>query len=376
MKITVQRDQFAKKLQGVINISSASGHIPILREVLFEVEEDRMRIIGSNQEIEITVTVPCQVEGDIFNFICDPELIFTPSSSLKSEELFIEVSKDEVLVYSSRTKNQYSIPINYTLDSFPRMPVNETNPLFKLHGLTLSTVLRKQSSIVNKNDLRPGFTGVTCMKTKERVNLYSGTPNLMLKSKMNIEVVSEEELNFIIPKDIDRVIPIFEASPMTEVQVDSECKNMKITDGSSTIVARLVDAAVITFESIFSAIEKDIFISFIKADFLSAVSRLYKFSNEENILIFDMTQKEDIVVKANNSSFRRKAEEVISFEDKHEAINFVCGMTYQNLNTIIRNIESENLIFSQKSERDNIFFIDQSNPEVESTWGSGPIKTK
>ena len=61
MKIKVNRNELTQGLQKVTNIIS-DGIIPILSNVVFNAEGDKLKLVASDIERRITTTIPAEIE--------------------------------------------------------------------------------------------------------------------------------------------------------------------------------------------------------------------------------------------------------------------------------------------------------------------------
>ncbi|MFN5418039.1 MAG: hypothetical protein ACK5B9_13350 [Flavobacteriia bacterium] len=347
MKIQLNREVLAKKLNVVGNVIPMKSTIPILDHALVTVIGDRIIFTGSDTEITVSSSMTFElVEGEVSNFVCDTNIILKTIVTLKSDTIWIEVSEKQLNFGDSKSRKKYTIPIYYSAENFPRM-TNEFKEPISLNGDLVAQAIKITSPIVNKASLIPAFTGVFIGKVGDKLR-FSGVTN-QLFSVFEFPIDGEFE-HILVSKDSVKVIAEFEKSPDVAMSVSTDSTMLCIDNGDVTAYCRLIDAKFPNIDSIIDQVDRSEYIKVDKVEFTSCVTRATLFQNRDSKTIkFDYSSAENFNISAENVDFAKQSIESLDYAERLGEMKFVSGFNSDFVQTVMRSLDGENILMSQNT---------------------------
>ncbi len=373
MKITLEREVLEKKLQAAVAIIPAKPIIPALDHALIEVTDKRMLITTTDTSITLTVHLPCEVEGELTDFVCDIQTIMKSIATMKDESIVLDVNLAEsvVILTVPGKKRKYEIPVFYNASSFPRMNSAEWTKPIALNGIQLATMINRASAEIITTDMRPALTGINLLLKDNTLTIFGGTPFSFCRSILNLQTEDDRnipEIEAVIPKGVIKAIDNYSKSPTVEVSIDKDGRNLMLSDGVSKTCILLVDSKTVDVNPLYNAANIEVNTSFDKNQLLPALKRVALYSNKvSNTVRLDYSQ-EDVSIEGSDPDFRQKAIEWITPIHKSEEMNFSSSINHKFLLNIITVAPGEKIIISQLAENQPFVIMDDSEEGFKTMW--------
>lgn len=156
MKFSCSREELTRNLNIAQRATDPKSNVSVLRNVLFELAEDRLNLVGYDHRIGIrtsmpctsdesgSVTVPCALLLEVLGVVSDENVYFT----LEDTTLTLECGKSRY---------------NFTCidaDDFPPFPKTTTGKDFAIDAATFERGIRKTLFATNPDDPRAFMGGV------------------------------------------------------------------------------------------------------------------------------------------------------------------------------------------------------------------------
>lgn len=378
MKLIFEREQLNKRLESIIGLINTRTGVPILDEALVKVQEGKIKVTVSDNEISTEITIPCEVEGDIFDFVCDVMTVQKTAALLRNETFILEVDEKVVVMSTPKTRKRFEIPIRNKAADFPAMPDNGWENPMNIKGSLFSSMVKRASMFIKPTDLRPAFTSINLLSTKDMIRIQGTDAHGLCDSTY---LRSEEEAEFpelssiLFPKNIIKIVPNYEKSPSLSISIDKEGKYAKLSDDSTITQIRLTDGSgkYPDLDALFTAHNKEHFVKINRDQLLMAIRRMSIYSNKNtNSMIIDMNG-DNIVLSADDNDFNKKAEELIEVVEKSSLMNFVSGINHNYLLTVINNMTGENVYIVQPNYNVPFMFFDDSSEGYKTMWSIAAI---
>lgn len=158
MQFTVSRENLLKPLQQVCGVLSSRPTIPVLSNILVQVDADKLTITGTDLEVELSTQVPLHstTEQGVFTI---PAKKFLDICRTLPEDAEIRVSyeADRVLVTSGRSKfNLATLPAN----EYPNLTDWHSEVDFELEQSTLRRLIEATQFSMASQDARYFLNGM------------------------------------------------------------------------------------------------------------------------------------------------------------------------------------------------------------------------
>lgn len=323
-------------VNGAINNTAT---LPILQNVLFELDGNKLTLTGS--DLEVTLVVDIEVESELTTSFCtDGKKLVEFLKSLGNEEITLNIGN----ILEIETNNgKYELPIEKAHDypNAPQIQGETTN----ISGDILKEALTKTSGFTGTDDLRPTMTGVFINK-----NVFVSTDaHVLSKFTTNANINGE----FIVPK---KAVQIIRSVVGDEVSFIYDSANLHIKSGSVKLITRLIDGKYPNYDAVIPKDNPNSF-TFDRKELLSTLKRLSVFANKQTNQI-KFTFGSEIVVESQDVDYNNKGREV--FKGNYSGADMVIGFNSRYLSSILSNFTEDKLTM-QLSEPNRAAVIESNN---------------
>ncbi len=259
MKLVVTQENLAKALQVVGRVASGKTPLPILNNILFRTDGNRLLLAATNLEIAITQHVGSKIESE--GAITVPAKLMSEFiSNLPKGNVTLEVDGTKLHIKSGT----YQSTINGMLpDEFPALPEITAQQEITLAPPTLKRAIQQTVLVASVDDTRPMLTGVYCHT--HQGNLYFAATDGYRLAERSLGAF-EQELSAIIPaqtlQDVLRVM----TDDLNEVKMIFDDNQVRILLDDIEITSRLIDGTFPDYRQLIPA-QSDIEVTIDKDEF-------------------------------------------------------------------------------------------------------------
>ncbi len=314
MKIIIKRNILNDKLNIVAKAISSKNIIPVLSGIIFELNEEGLNLLASNDDITIKTFI------DIKNIekIEEKGSIIIPGRYLleiirKIEDEFIEIETDGLKIIISTKTGEYTLN-GMDANEFPNIKFELVDKPIILNQLILKNIINQTCFAASTQESRPILTGVNfkieksileCIATdsyrlsKKTINLNNNDNNL------NIVIPGKNllELLKILPEE-DGNIEIHILSNSVLIKTDEMLFQSRLLNGSYPDTSKLIPE---NFELTLTLKLTEIY---------NAIDRVSLLTSEKDKNLIKMEIMEDEIILSSTSQEIGKIEERIKLENK------------------------------------------------------------
>jgi DNA polymerase-3 subunit beta len=316
MKFSINRDAFLAPLQFVAGVVERRHTLPILSNLLLCLDFDGLRLVGSDQEVELVANiteVKIISEGQIT--VPARKLIDICRSLRVEAVLDCELVGTHLQVESGRYRSQLG---TLPAEDYPCIEIEETAVPIKMQSSVLRDLLAKTSFAMAQQDVRYFFNGMLLKVSSDGI-VAVATNGQRLATTLS-EVATVNKLSsfkdsfggYIVPRK--GVLELSKAlgNDDSEVRLFFSANHLRVVSDVGTVTTKLIDA---TFPEFEAAIPKsnDNVVSVDRLDFKEALTRTAILSNETYRNIRLVITRDNIQLKASNPS-QEEAEENITVD--------------------------------------------------------------
>lgn len=259
MKLVVTQENLAKALQVVGRVASGKTPLPILNNILFRTDKNRLLLAATNLEIAITQYVGSKIETE--GAITVPARLMSEFiSNLPKGNVTLEVDGTKLLIKSGT----YQSTINGMLpDEFPALPEITAQQEVALTPQVLKRAIQQTVLVASADDTRPMLTGVYC-HTHDGQLYFAATDGYRLAERLLGK--SEQDLSAIIPaqtlQDVLRVMN----DDLSEIKLIFDDNQVRFLLDDVEITSRLIDGTFPDYRQLIPA-KSDIEVTLDKDEF-------------------------------------------------------------------------------------------------------------
>jgi len=306
MKFSVTGDKLVDYLSKLNSVIPTRSPLPILDNILFELQGNELKLLASDLEIFIRTTV--EVDGKKDGKVAIPaKKLLEISRTLPSTKLDIDVND----------KNRITIKTNngkYTIGGEPSddFPVpEEKSDMHKLEfdGQTLRRCLSKVIHAVNTDELRRNMSGVL-LDVKKNELKFVATDGFRLGKiiKDDFDLQTDVEEKIIIPLKTSNLILRLNNSNNSVIEFDEN--DLKVSFGDIEIYSKLIDDTFPSYENVIPG-DNDKILKINKDELSNSLRRALIFADVITKRVrLEITNK-NMIIKADNPEIGSEGEETI-----------------------------------------------------------------
>jgi len=336
MKFNASSSELVKALSAVSGAVPNKATLPILETILFESEDDELRLTATDLEISIIEYMSASIDEDGAVAIPARRLIET-LRQLPDIPVSFEVD-DDFNVNFRTDKGSYKL-VGEDPDEFPEVPdLGEGHKLETQKDIILKAI-DKTLFAVSDDDLRPAMMGVLFDIGPDE-SKFVATDGHRLVKYIKSDLTADEELQFIVPE---------KALNLVQKALHDEDCDMMITDdhvqfksGNTIVISRLVNEQYPNYESVIPR-ENDKLMQIDKDQMLATVNRVAIFSSSTTRQIRLQIDKDKLTIRAEDIDMSSEAKETIACDYDNDKIEI--GFNAKYLSDVLGNVEDEKVNF-------------------------------
>ncbi len=344
MHFTVAKSLLHKAFQKVVGVIPSKTTIPILENVLLELQDNNLQITGTDLEICIStaITVNGQSDGSIT----------VPAKSLNEilrelPEIPIELQLDENNRLSIRTANGLYRLASQPKEEFPSIVLEETEGQFDIDANLLARMITRTIFAVSTDELRATLMGVYFQLMAEGFRCVATDGHRLVKIHNNLFRSPNYQKNVIVPTKALSLI-------LKNIEALDEPKTINISFGENHLIFKLDETFIYSkiIEGQYPKYENVIPIDndkklIVNKDLLAAaVRRVAIFSNSYTHQIKFSLGKNLLKISSEDIEFGGEGNEEL--EVKYDSEPMEIGYNGMYILDLIKNIDTEEAVFLLK----------------------------
>ncbi len=361
MQFSCNQDTFSKYLNVVSRIVNNRPGLPILNNVLFEVEKGKLVMTATDLEIGINtwIGVETKSEGSI---TVPAKQLAEFVNSIPSEKVDV-VLNNQVLELSTVNNNAQfnTIPA----DDYPKVPTSEgLKPILSIKKDDLLLAIHRVAFAAASDDVKPVLTGIKIELEGKNASFVSADGLRLSKQVIKLSSEVKEAINLLVPvkamQELAHVVDEFsggDSKDDVEIYVIEDRNQVLFRFNDVDIVSRLIDGQYPDYKQIIptvfktsSEIVRDEFANSLKVTNIIARSVL------GNKIILDVNGEENSITMSATLSDVGSNKSV--FGAKVDGDDIKMAFSAKFLGDMLSNISAETLVFeSSEPVKPGVFKI-------------------
>lgn len=318
MKFDTTKETLIKGLQEVQNAINPKTTLPILSNILMNVEKDSLSLTATDLDIGIISTIPVKAgsEGAI---TAPAKKLFDIIKELPDGDLSISVKKNN-LICIERTSCVFKI-MGLPKDEFPQLPDFKDRDSIIMQRPRLKKMFSMTSFAISHDETRYVLNGALFMikPTYIRIIATDGRRLAMVEEKNQSPKTHEKKV--IVPaKTVTELLKLL--GDEGEVKICFGNNQVLFDMGSTKVVSRLIEGEFPNYEQVIPKETKEK-VMIAKTRFLSATKRAALFTNPDSLAVKMELTKDKMVLSKNAPYIGEAHEEIeVDYKGKDLAIGF------------------------------------------------------
>ena len=347
MDFYITKEEVVKSLNQTLGVVEKRQTLPILSNVLFEVDESSLKLTATDLESEISTTstvsnyksggkttAPARKLSDLCRLMPDlAEIHFF----LDGDNLKIETESGKY--------NLSTLPS----EDFPVFETEDTQSQINISSQNLKNLITKTSFAMGNQDWRHYLNGLYMMIDDKVITTVATDAHRLAMATSSLNEASSESTSGIVPRKSINEIGKLVGDESENIVIQLGQTSIAANVSGTTFVSKLIEGKFPDYEQVIPSGESSLLVVDRK-NFSESLSRVSVLSSEKYKGVRIITKKDSLNISANNPE-KEQGEENLSCEYQGEEIDIAFNVNY--LQEILSTIDSEkieiNFFGSEKS---------------------------
>ena len=341
MNFIVSSSYLLKNLSSISGVITSNPVVPILENVLFDIENGNLLITAS--DLQTSVMVELQVESKENGSVAIPaKILIDTLKNLPEQPVTFSIDENNYNIEINSDNGRYKLAGENSAD-FPKVPEISDGYSFTVNANTLALAIGNTIFSTSTDELRPAMTGVFFRLSSNSCTFVSTDGHRLVKYIRTDISGDEVDHDMIIPrKSLNLLKTIIPSDDKNDINIEFNASNAFFSNDNIKLVCRLIDERYPDYENVIpsdnsNSIEVD------KSEILSSLKRISIYANKTTNQVRLKVSGSEILISAEDLDFSNEANERISCE--HDGDDIEIGFNAKFLIEILSNIHSDKVIF-------------------------------
>lgn len=329
MKLEIKQNILIEHLNYVIKGISSKNIIPILNCIKFELTNDGLYLLSTDNEIAIKTVIP---KSDIEkiekcgNILISGKFIYDIVRRLPNTLINIEEVIDNKIIISTDFSS-FTLNCN-NADEFPILELEDSKTPINLSKKVLSNIIKQTSFATSTQESRPVLTGINFKINKNILECIATDSYRLSKKVIELNQQIDDDINIIIPtKNLLELVKLYNDD---EDEIEMHIFNNKVIFKFNNIImmSKLING---NFPDTNKLIPTE-FETIIKVDinnYYNAIDRASLLTSEEEKNIINISIKKDnMLISSNIPEIGNVEEHLIINNEKNNDLNISFSSKY------------------------------------------------
>ena len=340
MNFIVSSSYLLKNLNSISGVITSNPVVPILENVLFEIEGGNLLITAS--DLQTSVMVELQVESKEDGSVAIPaKILIETLKNLPEQPVTFSIDDQNYNIEINSDNGRYKLAGENSAD-FPKVPGVNDGYSSDINSEILNSAISNTIFSTSTDELRPAMTGVF-FKLSSTGCTFVSTDGHRLVKYIRTDIKGDEvDHDMILPrKSLNLLKSILPTDKSSDIKLDFNASNAYFSFENIKMVCRLIDERYPDYDNVIPSDNSNT-VTITKSELLGSLKRISIYANKTtNQVRFKITGSE-ILISAEDLDFSNEANERISCE--HDGDDIEIGFNSKFLIEMLSNIESEKVI--------------------------------
>lgn len=334
MKLKVNRKDIYQAIQNIIGVVPAKTTIPILGNILFDLQGDKLNLTGTDLEVSISTAIDVQGERD--GAVAIPAKIFFEIVR-ELPDIPMDLDCDEDFKIALKTEQGFYRLSGEAQDDFPKISIEESLGHFFMDAKRFNNMIQRTLFAVSSDELRTTLMGVFMKVTEKELRMVATDGHRLVRITNTDFMSPEVEKETIIPtKALNLVSKNLQG--IDQIKIGLSDDHIVFGLSNTTIFSKGIEGQFPNYERVIP-IDNDKSV-IVNRDLLSAsVRRVSIFSNTITHQIRLSLSDGQLHVQSEDIEFGGEAQEKMAVEYSGESLDIGYNANY--LLDILRHLDSD-----------------------------------
>jgi len=343
MKFSILQKELLNSLQVISAVVPVRSATPIAENILFTVEEEKLKITGTDIEVSMRTEIPIKESFEPGSIALPGKIITEMIRSLPNIPIHFETD-DNNKVKITTDKGVYSLS-GISKENYPELPTLSEENSISIASNKLKRMLTKTIFAVSSEELRPALMGVYFQIMKDELRMVA-TDGHRLSKIVDTDFGHDKEpvMMIIPPKAVQIAIKNFNEDGLTQIRFSNEA--LSFTFDGTVLYTRLVEGEYPDYEKVIPR-ENEFKLTVDKDMLISATKRVSIFSSALTHQIRYTLTKDNVKIQSEDVDIGGEAHEELPIEYTGEEMDI--GYNAEYILDILKHIDDDKVLFHLNS---------------------------
>tara|TARA_B110000090_G_C13376460_1_gene444106 strand:- start:1049 stop:2152 length:1104 start_codon:yes stop_codon:yes gene_type:complete len=324
MDFYIQKQDIVKALSSTLGVVEKRQTLPILSNVLIEVDENSLQLTATDLESQISTS------SNISNFTSGGKTT-APAKKLSelcrllpdNAEVHITLDGDKLVIESGTGKyNLKTLPS----DGFPIFEEEGEGESIKIDSMKLKTLIGKTSFAMGNQDWRHYLNGLYITVEESNILAVASDAHRLAIASTELDASSANSMSGIIPRKSINEIAKLVGEVEGTVEISLSNSSIKTSTPNAAFISKLIEGKFPNYEQVIpSGHSSTLKVS--TKQFSEALSRVSVLSSDKYRGIRMVTSEDGVMLTANNPE-QEEGEEFFQTKYEGEALDIAFNVNY------------------------------------------------
>ncbi len=341
MKFETNRADFYQALQRVIGVIPSKTTIPILGNILCQVEAEQLRLTGT--DLEVSIITSMNISGASPGAATIPaKKIYDIVRELPDVPLEIDVD-DKFRVTLSSDKGRYRLS-GESSEEYPQISLGQAESTFNYSVTRFLRMVSKTQFAVSLDELRTTLMGVLLEIRENEMRMVATDGARLVRFSDHSFKSAKPGLKVIIPtKALHLLARISEQQ--SNVEIIAGENHIVFKTPQTTIFSKLISGQYPNYERVIPT-DNNLELTIERDALAAALRRVSLFANQTTQQVRFTVTKNSLTVQAEDEQIGGEAKEALSASFSGEDMEI--GYNSQYLMEILRHVDTQDVLFELK----------------------------
>jgi DNA polymerase-3 subunit beta len=250
MKFIVSSGELLKHVGAIQGVVSAKAVLPIIQNILLEVEDNTIRLTATDLENSLQTAMKAEILEGSGSSVCIPAKIMADTlKALPEQPVTFTLDKNSFAVTITSDNGTYKIN-GVDGQDFPKIPPADNTSSITMPLTTLVKAINSTLFAVSTDELKPAMTGVFFRFTPDAATFVATDAHRLVRYRRT-DLNIKDSVDFILPsKALKLLVNAAQNSADETAQIEYNSSNAFFKFGNSLLVCRQIDARFPDYENV------------------------------------------------------------------------------------------------------------------------------
>ena len=323
MKFNIKRDVLLPVLQTVSSVVDRRQTLPILSNLLINIETGSLSITATDMEVELVVNMDLQLEQTGELTLPARKLLDICRALPQDADLQFEVKNDRVLIKSGKSRfTLASLPAQ----EYPVIDITESITTFKIKQKNLEKLLENTQFAMAQQDVRYYLNGLLLEISENNLRAVATDGHRLALDEVEIQAAVDDQIQIIVPrKGITELSRLLQDDD-SEIEIQISANHIRVKNTNSCFTSKLIDGRFPDYQRVIPELsETPVFAD--REELRNSLTRASILSNEKYRGVRIIFNSDSLRALAHNPE-QEEAEEELEVQYKGAEIEIGFNVSY------------------------------------------------